>query len=328
MKTFKTIFITFSTILFFTYESALSDHSKKSFDKFKVDFANTKLKKNYSKELVDDFLLNTKFIKRVIELDRSQPEFKLTLKQYLNKVVTKTRIQKARKKFKANYKILKKIGDYYKVQPRFVVALWGIESDFGRIGGYFPVVSSITTLVYDGRRAKYFEKELFNSLKIIQEGHIKMKNMKGSWAGAMGQCQFMPSSFIKYAVDWNKDNKKDIWNTKSDVFASASNYLKSVNWNYNQTWGRKVYFKNKNNLIDKKKWYFLSEWSKFGLLNKDKTKLPLAKIKARLIIPEGSKNYGYLVYSNFESLLNWNRSNFFAIAVGILSDQLIFKSNS
>ena len=166
MKTFKTIFITFSTILFFTYESALSDHSKKSFDKFKVDFANTKLKKNYSKELVDDFLLNTKFIKRVIELDRSQPEFKLTLKQYLNKVVTKTRIQKARKKFKANYKILKKIGDYYKVQPRFVVALWGIESDFGRIGGYFPVVSSISTLVYDGRRAKYFEKELFNSLKI------------------------------------------------------------------------------------------------------------------------------------------------------------------
>ena len=326
MQFIKTFFLILFTTLFFSHASVSSKPNKESFEKFIVNFAKNKLNQKYNKELVKDFLNNTKFIKRVVELDRSQPEFKLTLNQYLNKVVTKTRIKKAKKKYKENYQILKKIGNFYKVQPRFIVALWGIETDFGRVGGYFPVVSSIATLVYDGRRAKYFEKELFHALKIIEQGHIKMKNMKGSWAGAMGQCQFMPSSFVKYAVDWNKDNKKDIWNTKMDVFASASNYLKSVNWNYNQTWGRKVYFKNKNNFLNKKKWYYLSKWSEFGLLNTDQTQLPSVKIKARLIIPKNSKNYGYLVYSNFESLLNWNRSNFFGIAVGTLSDQIILPS--
>ena len=321
------LLISFILTVFLTLNSAYSSKpDKKNFNQFILEFSENKLSKKFDKTLIKSFVKNTKFIKRVIELDRSQPEFKLTLAEYLNKVVTKNRIKKAKRKYKENYKTLKDIEKHFNVQPRFIVALWGIETDFGRVTGFFPVVSSLATLVYDGRRGSYFEKELMHALNIIKGGHIKMENMKGSWAGAMGQCQFMPSSFVRYAIDWDKDKKKDIWTTKKDVFASASNYLKSVGWNHNQTWGRKVYFKNKKNVVKFKKWLELKKWSELGVLKDDKTDLPTVKIKARLIIPKNSKNSGYLVYNNFESILNWNRSNYFGIAVGTLSDHLLNKN--
>ena len=322
------LLISFILTVFLTLNSAYSSKPvKKNFNQFILEFSENKLSKKFDKTLIKSFVKNTKFIKRVIELDRSQPEFKLTLAEYLNKVVTKNRIKKAKRKYKENYKTLKDIEKHFNVQPRFIVALWGIETDFGRVTGFFPVVSSLATLVYDGRRGSYFEKELMHALNIIKGGHIKMENMKGSWAGAMGQCQFMPSSFIKYAKDWNKDGKIDIWQTKMDVFASASNYLKKVKWNNKRTWGRKVYFKNIQTIKNKKEWHSLKNWKNIGILNLDKTELPDSTLKARLIIPKNYTNYGYLVYSNFESLLKWNRSNYFAIAVGTLSDHLIFDEN-
>ncbi len=322
------LLISFILIVFLTLNSAYSSKPvKKNFNQFILEFSQNKLSEKFDKTLIKSFVKNTKFIKRVIELDRSQPEFKLTLAEYLKKVVTKNRIKKAKRKYKENYKTLKEIEKHFNVQPRFIVALWGIETDFGRVTGFFPVVSSLATLVYDGRRGSYFEKELMHALNIIKGGHIKMENMKGSWAGAMGQCQFMPSSFIKYAKDWNKDGKIDIWQTKMDVFASASNYLKEVKWNNKRTWGRKVYFKNIQTIKNKKEWHSLKNWKNIGILNLDKSELPDSSLKARLIIPKNYTNYGYLVYSNFESLLKWNRSNYFAIAVGTLSDHLIFDKN-
>ena len=322
------LLISFILTVFVTLSTAYSSKPvKKNFNQFILEFSENKLSKKFDKKLIKSFVKNTKFIKRVIELDRSQPEFKLTLEEYLNKVVTKNRIIKAKRKYKENYKTLKEIEKHFNVQPRFIVALWGIETDFGRVTGSFPVISSLTTLVYDGRRGAYFEKELLNALNIIENGHITMDNMKGSWAGAMGQCQFMPSSFIRYARDWNKDGKIDIWHTKMDVFASASNYLKEVKWNNKKTWGRKVYFKNNQKIKNNKDWYSLKKWKSLGILNVDKTELPNLDLKARLIIPENYQNYGYLVYSNFESLLKWNRSNYFAIAVGTLSDYLIINKN-
>ena len=146
--------------------------------------------------------------------------------------------------------------------------------------------------------------------------------MTGSWAGAMGQCQFMPSSFINYANDWDKDGSKNIWTSKPDVFASAANYLNKVGWSDKITWGRKVYIGQFNKELKENKYYLLNKWSSSGILNENKKKLPNVKIMARLIIPKDYGNYGYLVYSNFDSLLNWNRSNYFAIAVGKLSDSI------
>jgi len=278
--------------------------------------------KGISKNIIKDFKTHAKFIPRVIELDKSQPEFKLTLDQYLKKVVTPLRIKNANIKYQQNKIQIKEISKFYGVQPRFLIALWGIETDFGRLTGGFSVISSLATLAYDGRRHDYFKKELFNALKIIDDGHISLKKMTGSWAGAMGQCQFMPSSFLNYASDWDKNGSKDIWNTKSDVFASAANYLKKVGWSDKTTWGRKVYLGNYVIKNKKNKVLTLKEWSYEGILKMNKKKLPQILLKARLIIPDNYGNYGFLVYNNFDSLLNWNRSNYFAIAVGKLSDSI------
>ena len=286
----------------------------------KVAFeANTK---GISKNIIKDFKSHAKFIPRVIELDKSQPEFKLTLDQYLKRVVTPLRIKNANLRYQQNQIQIKEISKFYGVQPRFLIALWGIETDFGRLTGGFSVISSLATLAYDGRRHDYFKKELFNALKIIDDGHISLKKMTGSWAGAMGQCQFMPSSFLNYASDWDKNGTKDIWHTKSDVFASAANYLKKVGWSDKTTWGRKVYLGNYVIKNKKNKVLTLKEWSDKGILKLNKKQLPLILLKARLIIPDNYGNYGFLVYNNFDSLLNWNRSNYFAIAVGKLSDSI------
>ena len=310
--------IIFLNLFLFSFKA----FSQNDFKQFLSDISKEAEKKGIATKLIKDFKNKTVFIPRVIELDRSQPEFKLTLDQYLNKVVTPTRIKKARIKYNENKEILNKIGNFYGVQPRFIVALWGIETDFGRLTGGFSVISALSTLAFEGRRHEYFKKELLNALTIINDGHITMNKMTGSWAGAMGQCQFMPSSFLNYASDWNKDGNKDIWNSKSDVFASAANYLKRVGWSNKITWGRKVYLGNYNNNVKKNKYILLKNWSSFGVLNENKERLPQVNIKARVVIPDNYGKYGYLVYKNFDALLNWNRSNYFAIAVGKLSDTI------
>ena len=299
-----------------------SSFAKANFNEIVKQVSNEARQKGISNQVINEFKIKSKFIERVVELDRSQPEFKLTLEQYLSRVVTASRIKKANKKFKENKKLLVQISKYYGVQPRFIVSLWGIETDFGRLTGGFSVISALTTLVYDGRRYDYFKKELINALKIVNGGHITINKMTGSWAGAMGQCQFMPSSFINYATDWDKDGSKNILTSKPDVFASAANYLKRVGWSNKITWGRKVFVGNYKGKINEKNYKLLSYWSSKGLLKENKEKLPNVNLKARLIIPDGYKKYGYLAYKNFDSLLNWNRSNYFAIAVGTLADSI------
>ena len=312
----------FLIFIIFIFLFPFSSFAKSGFNEIVQKIAIEAEQKGISGKVINEFKNKTKFIKRVVELDKSQPEFKLTLDQYLRRVVTATRIKKANQKYNENKNLLTKISKYYGVQSRFIVALWGIETDFGRLTGGFSVISALTTLVYDGRRYDYFKKELINALKIVNGGHININTMTGSWAGAMGQCQFMPSSFINYATDWDKDGSKNIWTSKPDVFASAANYLKRVGWSNKITWGRKVFIGNFNDKIDEKKYNLLSYWASKGLLKANKGKLPNVKLKARLIIPDGYKNYGYLVYKNFDSLLNWNRSNYFAIAVGTLADSI------
>lgn len=309
-------------VLFFLLTIPNLAYSKNNFSIFLDEVASEALSLGISKKVINDFKKSSVFIPKVIKYDKSQPEFKLTLDQYLKRVVTPLKIKNANKKYKENKEILIKVGEFYGVQPRFIVALWGIETDFGRLTGGFPVISSLSTLAFEGRRHDYFKKELLNALKIIDKGHISLKKMTGSWAGAMGQCQFMPSSFLNYASDWDKNGTKDIWNSKGDVFASAANYLKKVGWSNKTTWGRKVNISNYKIKHKKNKILYLDDWSNLGVLKNNKNKLPSNKLKARLIIPDNYGQYGYLVYNNFENLLNWNRSNYFAIAVGKLSDNI------
>ena len=314
-----------SIVICFASEKA----SAATFDNWLRDFEKEAISKGISPLTLEKAFKSIKPIPRVIELDRRQPEFTLTFKQYLDRVVSKRRTRIGKSKLIKHQELLSRVSRKFNVQPRFIVALWGIETDFGRITGGFPVISSLATLAFDGRRSSFFRKELILALKIIEDGHITAKAMKGSWAGAMGQNQFMPSSFLNYATDFNKDGKKDIWNTLPDVFASSSNYLNKSGWNPNETWGREVKILNeidenvittsaRNIKVNKK----LNEWSKLGVTNLDGSKLPEVNIDAYLVYPEGKNGRKYIVYENFKTIMKWNRSLFFGIAVGTLSDMI------
>lgn len=301
-----------------------------SFEEWLAELRLEAQSKGISTQTLDAALTGIKPIPRVIELDRKQPEFTLTFDEYLARVVPQSRKDKANARYQTHKALLDEVGEKYGVQPRFIVALWGIETDFGRVLGGFDVIPALASLAYDGRRSEYFRGELHHALKIIDEGHISADNMKGSWAGAMGQSQFMPSSFNHYAEDYDGDGRQDIWGTQADVFASAANYLKRVGWRKDLTWGRKVKLpqsgvasaENAMALHDKKTWKTLQEWASLGITRDDGTPLPSRNIEARLVLPAGKNGAAYLVYKNFESILRWNRSNYFAIAVGTLADSV------
>ena len=261
-------------------------------------------------------------IPRVIELDRKQPEFTITFAQYLQRVAPESRVKKARRKLAEHKALLTAIGRKYGVQPRFIVALWGIETDFGRVLGGFPVIAALATLAHDGRRSAFFRTELLHALTILDEGHTRPAAMMGSWAGAMGQNQFMPSSFVNFAVDEDGDGRRDIWSTPTDVFASAANYLAQSGWQDDQTWGRRVVLPVgfDDGLADLKIVKRLGAWQALGVRRADGSGLPRRQLSASLVLPEGPEGRAYLVYDNFRTTLTWNRSTFFALAVGLLAD--------
>ena len=304
--------------------------AEQTFDAWLEALREEALTKGISSTTLDEALTGIKPIPRVIELDRKQPEFTLTFQEYLDRVVPTSRKKRAQARLATHQALLTEIGDKYGVQPRFIVALWGIETDFGRVTGGFVVIPALASLAYDGRRSEFFRKELFHALNIIEDGHIAAKDMKGSWAGAMGQSQFMPSSFNNYAQDYDGDGRQDIWTTQADVFASAANYLKRVGWRNDITWGRAVQLpqsgqasrSNAMKLHDDKTWKGLNEWAALGVTTSDGSDLPSRNIQARLVMPEDADGPAYLVYKNFEAILRWNRSNYFAIAVGTLSDSM------
>ncbi len=263
-------------------------------------------------------------IARVIELDRKQPEFTLTFRQYMDRVVPRARVEKGRQRLRENRALLEEVGRKYGVQPRFLVAFWGIETDFGRLTGGFRVIPALATLAYDGRRSAYFRRELLDALEILDQGHIALPKMVGSWAGAMGQNQFMPSSFVTFAVDYDGDGRKDIWNTKADIFASAANYLSRVGWKGDQTWGRPVRLPEgfDPGLVGLKVRKHLSEWQRLGVRRADGGDLPKRELMASVVLAEGAGGPAFVVYDNYHAILKWNRSTFFALAVGSLAEQI------
>ena len=207
--------------------SSLQADEQGSFEDWLIYIENLALKEGISKDTINNSIKNITQNERVLELDRSQPEFTLTLEKYLSNTTPASRVKKGKRLYKENKDILEKVSYEFGVQPRFLLALWGIETSFGKFTGSFNVIRSLSTLSHDLRRRDFFTEELINALRIINEGHIDAENMMGSWAGAMGQNQFMPSSFLSYAIDYNNDERKDIWTTLDDVFASSANYLTS-----------------------------------------------------------------------------------------------------
>ena len=295
-----------------------------SFARWLEDLRQDALRHGVSAATLDSALSGIKPIARVIELDRKQPEFTLTFRQYQERVVPKARVEKGKRKLSENRTLLEKIGKKFGVQPRFIVAFWGIETGFGRITGGYPVIAALTTLAFDGRRGAYFRRQLLDALTILDQGHIDIARMVGSWAGAMGQCQFMPSSFLAYAVDFDGDGRKDIWNSKEDVFASAANYLSRSGWRDDQTWGRPVKLPQPFDLYlaDLKLRKRLSEWQRMGVRRANGADLPKRDLMASVVLAEGPAGPAFVVYNNYRAILKWNRSTFFAVAVGSLADRI------
>ena len=308
------------------------------FDVYVAALKKEALEKGYDEALVDQALATAKFKKKVISADKNQPEVKETLETYLPKRVPQWKIDRARKLYKENQDVLEKVAKEYGVQARFIVALWGLESNFGKIQGGHSVIASLVTLAFDGRRETMYKNQLWAALDILKEGHITLDKFKGSWAGAMGQTQFMPTSFNAYAVDYNGDGRKDIWTTEEDAFASIANYLKQAGWNDDLTWGRQVKlpegFDNANILKrgtrTRSQWleYWkdsersLADWQAIGVRKMDGSDLPNVDVTAAMVMPDDVNGRIYLAYDNYKALMHWNRSYYFATSVGYLSDRI------
>ena len=300
------------------------------FSSFIKQIRNEAMKNGIDKNILDVALpANTKFISKLIERSKpkNQTQSKLSFSTYTKRLVSDNRIKTAKEKYKNNYITLQKISAKYGIPKEVIVALWGIESNFGKSMGNYNIVPSLATLAYGSHRKDFFKKELLYSLQILQEGHIDPKNLKGSWAGAMGQCQFMPSSFIELAADGNGDGKKNIWSDNADVFASAANYLKSRGWQTNKHWGQQVIltkFLPANFEINKQGLSIplnIKQWKKLGVMPKHGYNDYKGE-KASLFIPEGPSGKAYLVYNNFRTIMRWNNSTSFAFSVLTLAEKI------
>ncbi len=297
---------------------------------FQVWVSNLKIemhKKGISQETLDkvyakmDYQPNSKVIKQ----DRKQLEFVLTSTEYINRLVVKSRVEKGQQYYQELKPLFQPIEDKYGVPSNYLIAFWGMETNFGGNFGGYNVIEALTTLSYDKRRPQFFKSELYQALKIIDTWEIDYTQMQGSWAGAMGHFQFMPSTFNRYAVDANQDGKIDIWHSFEDAAASAANYLSSIGWKKDEPWGTRVSlpwdFDFSQTGRGKKK--SIKEWKKIGLRTVDNKELKLQDtLMGSVLVPEGQKGQAYLVFDNFQKIMMWNRSENYALSVGILADYI------
>jgi len=322
MITYKNILFISSIFLFFINTSFSNDII---YDKWLLSLKSDALKRGISEATFDIAMNDIVIIPKVKKLDKKQPETQITFNDYYKRTVNNKRVNIGKNKYEKHKNDLLKIAEVYKVQPRFILAIWGIETNYGTYTGSFSVISSLTTLAYQGRRAKFFRKQLLDAIEIVDKGYIELENMKGSWAGAMGQSQFMPSSYLAYAQDFDKDGKKDIWNNHLDVFASIAFYLKSHGWDYSRTWGREViipkdFLKLYENSKNKSK--TLKYWADNNIVKINGQKLPYLNLKAYLILPDGNMGKAFLVYDNFFKIKKYNASTYYALSIGILADRI------
>tara|TARA_R110002074_G_scaffold36595_5_gene99560 strand:+ start:375 stop:1370 length:996 start_codon:yes stop_codon:yes gene_type:complete len=269
-------------------------------------------------------------VQSILERDRKQPEFSMTFPQYRDKVVTDAKAQRGQQMLTEHAALLDRISEKYGVQSRFILAIWGIESFYGQYTGKDPVVASLATLSYDRRRSSFFQKQLLAALRMVDKGYIELETMKGSWAGAMGQPQFIPTSYLAYAVDEDGDGRRDIWNSLPDIFGSIANYLAKHGWTPDHTWGRPVQVPKSlrdgwsSVAVDNTKSNArpLPEWGKLGVRRDNGGQLPTRPLDTVLVAPDGAQGLMFATYPNYKRILNYNPSHLYALAVSLLSDRI------
>lgn len=314
--------------LFLTSSSSFANvpaSATQSFSVWKKGFAELAQEKGIKKETLKTALDPVELDPSVQKLIAHQPEFTKSVWEYLDAAVSKSRVRQGRHLLAKHEKLLKKIEKQFGVQPQYLVAIWGLETSYGKNFGGHSVIRSLATLAYDSDRSEFYRKELLAALRIIEEGHVSNDRMIGSWAGAMGHTQFMPSTFMRYAINFDNNPKKDLWNSLEDVFASTANYLEKANWQAGQPWGIEVKLPKKVDwtLADPTTWLTLKEWSEQGVLHVDGRSLNhLDEKEARLFLPAGHNGPAFLVFKNFLAFKVYNNSDSYALAVGYLGDRI------
>lgn len=296
------------------------------------------LERGIRPEIVDAALTGIQPIERAVKNDRNQPEMVQTVATYVSQRVSAARIENGKKFLAQHRETLNAVASRYGVQARYIVAIWGIETNYGLYPLTYDAVTALATMAYDPRRSTYFRKELFAALQILNEGHIDHADMKGSWAGAMGQSQFMPTSFLGYAQDFDGDGKRNIWTSEADVFASIANYLAKHGWRGDHLWGRQVRLPERfaikvaelmpqkpsgcRGLKTHTRKLSLQEWNDLGVRRLGGADLPARNLQASLVLPEGVTGPAFLTYGNFRAILGYNCANLYAIAVGSLAETI------
>jgi membrane-bound lytic murein transglycosylase B len=312
------------------------DTPRPSFSEWLAGVRAEALTRGIREEIVDAALADvSEPLPIILERDRAQAETVFSLEKYLSRRLTPKLIQGGREAYAQHRELLDRIAEQYGVPPRIIVAIWGVESNYGRFTGVRPAVSALATLAWDPRRAAFFRGELFNALEILNRGDIDLANLRGSWAGAMGQVQFMPSSYLEFAEDFDGDGRRDIWSTPSDVFASIANYLRGHGWAADQTWGREVGLTSdaahriatdvaprsgtcqatRNMTVALP----LERWHELGVGLAGGAGRPKSDLQASLV--SGSTRH-FLVYSNYDALLDYNCAHSYAISVALLGDAI------
>jgi membrane-bound lytic murein transglycosylase B len=308
--------------------------SAPAFDTWLSELRTEALTRGIRQDIVDAALADVQPIEQILDRDRTQAEFTLDLTSYLKRRLTRATVQTAQRMHAEHRALLESVGKKYGVQPRIITAVWGLESNFGRFAGVRPTIPALATLAYDPRRGPLFRNELFSALEILNRGDIDLANLKGSWAGALGQPQFMPSTYLKFSQDFDGDGRRDIWTSLADVFASVAFYLSEHGWSDKATWGREVKVPKASRAavfkLPRRETgcraeraltmpLSLDRWRKLGVKTVANGSLPGGNMDASLVT-DGARFF--LVYKNYEAILAYNCATSYAISVAMLSDRL------
>lgn len=297
---------------------------QESFEECKVTLASKAKEQGVSASRIAAEIPNLRQIPKVLEYDRNQPEFVQTFPSYYSARVNEWRIEKGRAALIEKKEFLAELTRKYGIPGHYLLAFWGLETNFGNYKGKMSTLDSLATLACDPRRSDYFTGELMLALKLMDRESLSKDQMIGSWAGAMGHTQFMPTAYTKFALDGDGDGKADLWNSEKDALTSAANFLNKLGWKPGLRWGREVvlpsgfdYAKvsNQKNSI--------SHWASLGITKANGTSVGQLEIPAKLIIPAGHEGPSFLAYHNFDVILRWNNSEFYGIAVGQLANRIL-----
>ncbi|GIU26770.1 lytic murein transglycosylase [Shewanella schlegeliana] len=296
-----------------------------SFSDYVAALKQEAMDKGFGQQTIDAVFPKIKMFKKAQAANNNPAEVPITLETYLPQVVPQSKVDLARAFYKQHDAELEIIGKRYGVQPRFIVALLGIESNFGQSPANYPVLSVTASLAYEGHREAYFRKEFFAALKIVEQGESSFAQLKSNSMGAMGKPLFLPSAYLTYAQDGDGDGKKDIWGNSSDALASVAYYLQQSGWKASETWGRQVWvpkqFEPTVASLSIKKSF--NEWQAMGVRRFDGSDLPKREdMQISMVMPDGISGRKYLVYDNYRGLLQWNASDYFAISVTYLSERI------